>query len=193
VATERAAWLERRFGADVTWLAFDLHPEYPPEGIPRQQLLDRYGADRIDSVSALFEAAGLVYRPNPDVVPNSRLALELAEAAREQGVHAAFHRATMNAYWEQSRDIGDPAELRAIAADVGLEPERVEAALVERAYARAVDSSTAMAHQAGINAVPAFVADRRVLVLGAQPHEALEAAIQQAAELAAAEERDPAG
>jgi predicted DsbA family dithiol-disulfide isomerase len=99
----------------------------------------------------------------------------------------------MNAYWEQSRDIGDPEELRAIAADVGIEPERVEAALVERVYAQAVDTSTAMAHQAGINAVPAFVADRRVLVLGAQPHEALEAAIQQAAEIAAAEERDPAG
>ena len=30
---ERAAWLERRFGASVEWLAFDLHPEYPPEGI----------------------------------------------------------------------------------------------------------------------------------------------------------------
>ena len=93
----------------------------------------------------------------------------------------------MNAYWEQSRDIGDPEELRAIAAEVGLEPERVEAALVGRAYTEAVDTATAMAHQAGINAVPAFVVDRRVLVLGAQPHEALEAAIEQAAALAAAE------
>ena len=44
-----------------------------------------------------------------------------------------------------------------------------------------------MAHQSGINAVPAFVVDRRVLVLGAQPHEALEAAIEQAATIAAAE------
>ena len=93
----------------------------------------------------------------------------------------------MNAYWEQSRDIGDPDELRAIAAQVGIEPARVEAALVDRAYGEAVDASTAMAHQAGINAVPAFVVDRRVLVLGAQPHEALEAAIEQAASIAAAE------
>ncbi len=135
----------------------------------------------------MFEDAGLVYRPNPDVVPNSRLALELAEAAREQGVHAAYHQAAMNAYWEQSRDIGDPDELRAIAAEVGIEPARVEAALVDRAYREAVDASTAMAHQSGINAVPAFVVDRRVLVLGAQPHEALEAAIEQAATIAAAE------
>ena len=31
---ERAAWLERRFGAAIEWLPFDLHPEYPREGIP---------------------------------------------------------------------------------------------------------------------------------------------------------------
>ncbi len=49
-----------------------------------------------------------------------------------------------------------------------------------------------MAHQAGINAVPAFVVDRRVLVLGAQPHEALEAAIEQAAAPPPPSERDRA-
>ena len=27
----------------VEWLAFDLHPEYPPEGIPRADLVARYG------------------------------------------------------------------------------------------------------------------------------------------------------
>lgn len=31
VALERAAWLERRYGAEVEWLPFDLHPEYPAE------------------------------------------------------------------------------------------------------------------------------------------------------------------
>ena len=33
----------REFDADVVWLPFDLHPEYPPEGIPLAELHRRYG------------------------------------------------------------------------------------------------------------------------------------------------------
>ena len=181
MATERAAWLERRFGATVEWLAFDLHPEYPPAGIPRADLVARYGEAAMRSTATMFNQAGFPYNPNPDVVPNTRLALELAEAARSVGLHAPFHTRVMEAYWDEARNIADPDELRAIADEVGLEPELVEQALEERAFGHVVDAATQAAHQAGINAVPAFVFDRRVLVLGAQPHEVLEAAVEQAA------------
>jgi predicted DsbA family dithiol-disulfide isomerase len=167
----------------VEWLAFDLHPEYPPEGIPRAELLARYGDEMGERMTAMFAAAGLVYAPNPDVVPNSRLALELAEAAREAGVHPAYHQRTMTAYWEEGRDIGDADELLAIAEEVGLDDELTERALVQRAWGPVVDASTSAAHRAGINAVPAFVFDRRLLVLGAQPHEVLAAAVDEAAAL----------
>jgi predicted DsbA family dithiol-disulfide isomerase len=42
---ERAAWLERRFGAEIEWLPFDLHPEYPPEGLSFEQLEAKYNRD----------------------------------------------------------------------------------------------------------------------------------------------------
>jgi predicted DsbA family dithiol-disulfide isomerase len=180
---ERAAWLERRFGATVEWLAFDLHPEYPPQGIPRADLVARYGERAMQSTAAMFGEAGFPYNPNPDVVPNSRRALELAEAARSVGLHAPFHARAMEAYWDEAQDLSDPEVLRALAAEVGLEEALVDEALEERAFAPAVDGATRAAHQAGINAVPAFVVDRRVLVLGAQPHEVLEAAVEQAAEV----------
>ncbi len=167
----------------MEWLAFDLHPEYPPEGIPRAELIARYGDEMPDRLTAMFAASGLTYAPNPDVVPNSRLALELGEAAREAGVHPAYHARTMTAYWEEGRDIGDADELLAIAEEVELDDELTERALVQRAWATVVDASTSAAHRAGINAVPAFVFDRRLLVLGAQPHEVLAAAVEEAAEL----------
>ena len=44
VARERAAYLQREAGARIEWLPYDLHPEYPPEGIPREELVRRYGA-----------------------------------------------------------------------------------------------------------------------------------------------------
>ena len=53
------------------WLPFDLHPEYPPEGLPREQLLARYGRGRPSTCAQFFAARGLEYRPHPEVVPNT--------------------------------------------------------------------------------------------------------------------------
>lgn len=122
----------------------------------------------------MFEASGFAFNPHPERVPNTRLALELGEAARAAGLHPAYHEAVMQAMWDEGRDVADPVVLREIALAIGMMDADIEAALVERAYGAAVDESTHQAHGAGINAVPAFVFDQRYLVLGAQPHEALE-------------------
>ncbi len=107
--------MRSRFGAEITWLPFDLHPEYPSEGIPRQQLIDRYGPGMTDHVRGVFERAGLEYNPNPEIVPNSRLALRLTEYARDQGLHEPVHNRLMDAYWAEGRNIGDAAQLRQLA------------------------------------------------------------------------------
>ncbi|MGZ8716287.1 MAG: hypothetical protein ACXWYO_04175, partial [Gaiellaceae bacterium] len=66
-----------RFGAEITWLSYDLHPEYPPEGIARAELQARYGEAMHDRLKAQFAQQGLTYNPPPDVVPNTRLAQRL--------------------------------------------------------------------------------------------------------------------
>ena len=105
----------------VEWLPFDLHPEYPPEGIPRSELLQRYGVAFHENLERWFDRDGLVYNPPPDVVPNSHAALRLTELARAQGKHAVAHDRLMQAYWEQALNIGDPDVLHSLAAELGLE------------------------------------------------------------------------
>ena len=46
-------------------------------------------------------------------------------------------------------------------------------------YLERVLASTAQAHTIGVTGVPAFVLDRRLLVLGAQPRELFEQAFEQ--------------
>ena len=161
----------REFDAEVTWLPFDLHPEYPPEGIPLAELHRRYGigAGESDPLRARFAAAGLEYN-RPEVVPNTRLALRLAELARDGGLHAPFHARLMAAYWSEAANIGDPDELRRIAHEAGLDADGVERVIGDTsAYLDRVEQSTSEAQSHGINAIPAFVLDRRLIVLGAQP------------------------
>lgn len=171
--------MRRRYDAEVTWLPFDLHPEYPPEGIPRAELHARYGERFHDHVREMFETAGLAYSPPPDVVPNSKAALRVTELARDLGLHEAVHNRLMHAYWAESRNIGDREVLGALAAEAGLESGEVEEVLESDRYGDRVTASTAQAAGAGVTGVPAWVLGGRLLVLGAQPREVFDAAFAQ--------------
>jgi len=135
----------------------------------------------------MFADAGYDYNPHPAIVPRTLLALELGEAARGEGLHGAFHDAAMDAYWRDARDLGDTAVLRDLAAVVGISAAGVARALDDRAYGAAVRESTSWATRAGVDGVPAFVFDMRVLVLGAQAREVLAQAATQAAAAGRAE------
>ena len=88
----------------------------------------------------------------------------------------------MRAYWEEGLNIGDPAVLHTLAAELDLEDAAapISADLYEEQIARA----TAQAHAIGINAIPAFLLDRRLIMLGAQPYEVFEQAFEQLAQAA---------
>lgn len=162
-------WLERRYGAEVIWLPYDLHPEYPPEGIPRERLEDRYGKGFSEHVRRAIEGAGFDHRPPPRV-PRSIRSLELAELARDEGRYEEVHARLFRAYWSEGRDIGDTEVLTAVAADAGLDPDKAGEVLEQGAFAERVGDSTEAAHRIGVNALPAWLVDGKHLILGAQPH-----------------------
>ena len=172
--------MKERHGAAVTWLPFDLHPEFPPEGRPRSELRRRFGPDVDDRMRATFERNGLVFNP-AEVTPNSRTALRLSELARDHGLHDALHDRLMDASWRDGESVADHDVLRAHAAAVGLASHDVERVLAGDDYAPRVAASTAQAASIGINGIPAFLLDERLLVLGAQPREAFEHAFEQLA------------
>lgn len=167
----------------MNWLPFDLHPEYPPRGLPRSELIARYGEGMTERMRAFFAARGLEYNPHPEIVPNTMDALRLTELARDLGKHAELHDRLMDAYWAEAQDIGDADVLRALAAEVGLPSVDVDDVLESDRYRDRVVDSTQQAVSVGANAVPAFVLDRRLLVLGAQPEEVFEQAFAQLEEV----------
>ena len=115
-------------------------------------------------------------------MPNTRLALRLSELAREHGLHERFHDRLMDAYWSEATNVGDPDELRRLAAEVGLDADDVERVIADpSAYLDSVEDSTAQAVSLGINGIPAFLLDRRLLVLGAQPLDVFRRAFAQLA------------
>ena len=132
-----------------------------------------------DRVRDFFASRGLPYNPNPEIVPNSMRAQQLTELARDLGRHAAVHDRLMDAYWSEAQDLGDPDVLRRLAGELELPNTDVEEVLGGDRYRDRIEDSTRQAASIGANAVPAFLLDHRLLVLGAQPNETFEHAFTQ--------------
>jgi predicted DsbA family dithiol-disulfide isomerase len=107
-------------------------------------------------------------------IPNSRAALNVAELARERGVHDQLHARLMTGYWAEDRDISDPAVLAQEGERVGLDRADVVDAATTHPYQERIQGSTSAVFEMGANGVPAFAIDDRVLIPGAQPHSLFE-------------------
>ena len=117
----------------------------------------------------MFDTAGLPHATRTKI-PKSHAALNVAELAREHGVHEQLHDRLMRAYWAEDRDISDPDVLVEEAAAFDLDADEVRRAATELPYMDRIHASTRAVHEMGANGVPAFVVDDRVLIPGAQPH-----------------------
>jgi predicted DsbA family dithiol-disulfide isomerase len=121
----------------------------------------------------MFDEAGLPHARRTRI-PNSRAALNVAELARERGVHPQLHRRLMTAFWGKDRDISDPEVLAEEGAALGLDPDEVREVASTFPFQDRIQASTAAVMEMGAGGVPAFVVDDRVLIPGAQPHELFE-------------------
>ena len=156
---------------NVSWLPFELHPEAPVEGIPREAYFGRARSERMrDHMRSVAESVGLEMHTR-DVIINSRRALGAAELARERDRFDEMHRALFKAHWEGTARLENVDDLVRVGTGVGLDDVELRAAIEEDRYADVIDENRRMASSVGIDAIPAHVFGRRFLLLGAQPYE----------------------
>lgn len=84
----------------------------------------------------------------------------------------AFDEAILEALWRDGRDIGDPAVLADLAADVGLDPTAIREAIDDDLVASRLEDQFEAARARGITGVPTFVYGDHV-ARGAVPPEQL--------------------
>ena len=174
----RVEQLEREGLVHVTWRPFELHPEAPAEGIPREVYFGRSRSDQMRSyMQSVAKSVGLEMHTR-DVIINSRRALGAAEFARERGKFEQMHHALFKAHWGGTGRLEDVDDLVRIGESIGLDGPELRAAIGENRYDGVIDENRRVASSVGINAIPAHVFGRRYLVLGAQPYEVLKQVIE---------------
>jgi predicted DsbA family dithiol-disulfide isomerase len=172
----------------ITWLPFQLNPGMPAEGMPRAEYrrakfgsLER-GRQLDARVAAEGRSEGLEFAlERIERTPNTFAAHQLIDLAQQAGTGAAVVDALFCAYFEEARDVGDRGVLLGIAESAGLARAQVEARWADAAEARRVAQLEDSMKALGISGVPTFILERKFGVSGAQPAEALAAAMREAA------------
>jgi predicted DsbA family dithiol-disulfide isomerase len=135
---------------------FEIHPETPRGGLPLAALLGKRREALWREIGWLAEETG-VRMSAPERLPQSRLALEALEMARAaQGEEGAvrFARRAFRAYFEEGRDLGDEAVLRALATEMGLPRDLQDRCFLVRGFGGAVDAARREGESRLVTAVP---------------------------------------
>lgn len=180
--------LRSEFDFTVTHRGFQIHPEWPAEGLPPEKF--RPGMDpktrqaTWERISAMGAAAGVVMKP-PKKYANSLLALQAGEFAADTGLAEPFEERIFRAYFAEGLNIGERGVLLDLAAEAGVDRTALDEALASNQYALRIRNHALAANQLGVSGVPTFFIGDWPLV-GAQSEDVMRRVLERAREHLAA-------
>jgi predicted DsbA family dithiol-disulfide isomerase len=184
IGFETVRRLKPEFNFELEWRGFQIHPDWPAEGIPSDHA--RETSDPVSRralwkrISAMADAVGFSMRP-PAVLTNSRAALAATEFARESGRDEALEERIYRAYFNDGLNIGDPAVVARLGSEAGLDSAEVTDAIKSPKYEMRLKNNSLAAHQRGVSGVPTFFIGEYPLV-GAQSPNAMRSILKRATE-----------
>ncbi|TVO63596.1 DsbA family oxidoreductase [Denitromonas ohlonensis] len=168
-ALARFAEARPEVAIEVLWIAHELLPDTPPEGLPYQAFYEkRLGgpaavAARRAQVQAAARSAGIHFAFDQIAsMPNTRRAHRLLTESASSGNTGALIERLFTAWFVEGQDIGDSEVLSRLAC----------AAPADRS-ATDLRQRVVLAERTTTTGVPLFVFNERVTLSGAQPPDAL--------------------
>jgi predicted DsbA family dithiol-disulfide isomerase len=159
---------------DIRWRAYRLDPDVPRGGVDRRAYMKAKFGDnpRVSAMSDAIKAAGESVHiafafdrieKRPDTIDSHRLIHWAASGGQQNDVVERLFKA----YFEEGRDIGDPAVLIEAASETGMDATLVAELLAKDADRELIEQEDALAHRMGISGVPTFIFANKYLISGA--------------------------
>ncbi len=173
---------------EIVWRSFELDPNAPRErtGNYAELLGRKYGMAPERAMATLQHMTDVAAEEGLEfdfggVRPGNTFdAHRLLHLAAEHGRQDALKERMLRAYFTEGLAVGDPAVLRGLAVEVGLDEVEVAALLEGDRFADHVRADEAAAQELEATGVPFFVLDRRFAISGAQDGDVFARALDRA-------------
>ena len=172
---EQALALRPHVGIDLVWRPFLLNREIPTEGIDRTAyLIRKFGSEaRVRRIYGAIAQAGESVDIDFDFdridrTPNSVDSHRLIRFALRNGAEPRIVEMLFFKYFIEGLDIGRQDVLQEIGARDGLDGDAIGAYLNSEEDIDFVYDENTRAHRMGVNGVPAFVFNKKMIISGAQ-------------------------
>lgn len=151
---------------------FQLYPKVPVGGLPKEDFpaTRKPGLGKALKEAAATEKLTFNYK-KIKVIPNTLEAHRLMHLATENETRNRLGMALFEAYFENAEDVEDPLVLARIARDAGVPKEQIDAFLHTDAGKNDVQNEIQDLKADGVSAVPSFIVNEDILVMGVQPIE----------------------
>ncbi|MBH67342.1 MAG: dithiol-disulfide isomerase [Rhodospirillaceae bacterium] len=176
---ERALLLRKQCPVKINWRAFQLNPDIPKNGIPRDQYLAiKFGGkERATAIYNNIKLAGETERLDFNFegiqrTPNTVLAHRLVLWSKQYKESDKIVESLFAAYFMEGRDIGSVETLREIAVASKLDAKAFDEYFSSDSGIHEIALERKYAYEIGIRSVPCFVFNRQFSVTGAQEPEA---------------------
>lgn len=160
---------------DITWHAFMLNPEMPPEGMDRHDYLKiKFGGEsrwrRIQhAVGEAGRTTGISFAFNRiGRTPNTVDSHRLVRFAARRGRASAAIEALYFAYFLNGQDIGNRSVLFRIGERLGFDAGDLRDYVYSDRDVEDIAEQNARSHRLGISGVPSYVIDGDYAISGAQ-------------------------
>ena len=169
----------------MRWLPFQLNPDIPEGGIPREEYVARKFGARGKGVNERVVMAGrqvgipFAYE-KMTVQPNTLNTHRLMHYAGRAGKQDELAEELFVAHFTEGAVLADPETLADIAARAGLDRRAAADYLASDEDKAVIEQADVEARSAGIGGVPFFIFNRKVRLSGAQDPETLLEAMEQA-------------
>ncbi|MDN9008974.1 DsbA family oxidoreductase [Brevibacillus laterosporus] len=179
---------EHKDDVELVFRSFELDPkaqrdvDYDVHGM----LVAKYGMSRDQAIamnenlSSKAKEVGLTFQFDTLILTNTFDAHRLAKYAFKQGKMNPMAQELFQAYFTDSRHLGDHETLVELAVKIGLDRDEALKVLASDDYSSEVRADEEEASRLGVSGVPFFVIDRKYAVSGAQSTDVFLNALQTA-------------
>ena len=159
----------------ITWRPFQLNPEMSQFGMDRQEYLSNKfgGIEQAQEVYLNIQNEGLKEEikfefSKIQITPNSFNSHRLLAYAHSKGKQTELIEELFQAYFIKGIDIGDPKQLLNIAEQNDFNSDEVKKYLSDDLNIKPLANEQIQAQQMGIESVPTFIINKKIVVKGAQ-------------------------